>query len=63
MIKIPTWKRILGGLVAYLSPAVIYILFTNGTTLDFIPFLYLFSSVTAAFGLVITVFVNEDTAL
>jgi uncharacterized membrane protein YccC len=63
MVKPPTWKRILGGLIAFLTPAIIYILFVNEPMLDFIPFMYVFFSVVAALCLGIIVLVNEDIAL
>jgi hypothetical protein len=61
--KIPTWKRILGGLIVFLTPAIIYILFVNEPMLDFIPFMYVFFSVAAALCLGVAVSVNEDIAL
>ena len=61
--KIPRWKRILGGLIVFLTPAIIYILFVNEPMLDFIPFMYVFFSAAAAVCLGITILANEDIAL
>ena len=61
--KIPTWKRILGGLIVFLTPAIIYVLFINEPPLDFIPFMYVFFSAAATVWLGITVLANEDYIL
>lgn len=59
--KTPKWKRILALTIAFLYPAVIYVLFDGfNETLDFVPFMYLFISGMAAIVLGVTAFFGEE---